>query len=323
MELLPVQQQTAGSPVVTKRSRDSFLQANTSAINLDSLITDCIIPVFAKDNESTISHPQFIEAVNEATGQFFSGEQMLQPAVRVSHPIKGRIPEAMGKPAKLLTDDEKTIYYERMMFLIELPGIRDEIQGQELSLVVGGVRSYNHENLYARKTAERFKVFIGFQVKVCTNLCVWTDGYRKEIKVRTLHELAGEVFKLLTEYQAMDQIRFLKSLTEAALSESQFARLIGRLRMYPYLPSKFKEGIPELQLTDSMITPVVKGYYQDEDFGLGSSHDLPLWQLYNLFTGAAQASYIDRFLDRSVSISDFVSGLITALNRPSESWYLS
>ena len=42
----------------------------------------------------------------------------------------------------------------------------------------GGVRAYNDTNLYSKKGAERFKVFIGFICKVCTNLCVSTDGFR-------------------------------------------------------------------------------------------------------------------------------------------------
>jgi hypothetical protein len=321
MELLPVKQ--IASPVILRKSRDSFLRANTVSIEADRLKADCIIPSFAKDNESTISHSQFIEAVHETASQFFAGETILKPAVRVSHTIKGRIPEAMGKPAKMLTDNEKTIYYERMAFIIEVPGIHDNINGNDLNLVVGGVRAYNHENLYAKKTAERFKVFIGFQVQVCCNLCVWSDGIKADLRVRTLHELANEVFQMLTEYQAMDQIRFLKDLSNYSLTESQFAKLIGRLRMHPYLPSKLRSSIPELLLTDSQISSVVRGFYEDENFQKDSSGEVGLWQLFNLFTEASKGSYIDRYLARNVSASSFIRGLQNALKRPSESWYLS
>ena len=321
MELIPVK--SIASPEVTKRSRDSFLKANTVSIEADRLKSESIIPVFAKDNETTISHSQFIEAVHEPASQFFTGETILDPAVRVSHPIKGRIPGAMGKPAKMLTDAEKTIYYERMAFVIEVPGIHDTIDGNELNLVVGGVRAYNHENLYAKKTAERFKIFVGFQVQVCCNLCVWSDGLRSEVKVRTLHELAGEVFQMLTEYQAMDQIRWMKSLTEESLSESQFAKLIGRLRMYQYLPSNTKANIPELQLTDSQISSVVRGFYEDENFQKGANSEIGLWQLFNLFTGASKSSYIDRYLARNSNASSFISCLQNGLKQPSESFWLA
>lgn len=166
---------------------DGFIQANTSSIGLNEITHQCIIPVFAKDNESTISHSQFIESVAEGVQQFYSNEEILLPAIRVSHAIKGRIPEAMGKPAHLLSDDEKTIYYERMAFMIEVPSIRDRVGNSDLSLVIGGVRAYNHENLYSKKSAERFKLFIGFKNLVCTNLCISTDGFRADVRARTLH----------------------------------------------------------------------------------------------------------------------------------------
>ena len=35
----------------------------------------------------------------DATNTFFSGEQIESPDIRVSHVIKGRIPEAIHKPA--------------------------------------------------------------------------------------------------------------------------------------------------------------------------------------------------------------------------------
>jgi hypothetical protein len=38
----------------------------------------------------------------------FVGEQINYPAVRVSHPVRGRIPSAMGKPAIELEENDKT-----------------------------------------------------------------------------------------------------------------------------------------------------------------------------------------------------------------------
>ena len=74
-------------------SSDQFIHANTEPILQEELKSGCIIPVFSKDNESTISHTEFIETAFKVSNQFFSGEQLLQPNIRVSHPIKGRIPE--------------------------------------------------------------------------------------------------------------------------------------------------------------------------------------------------------------------------------------
>src|SRR5690606_41512531 len=87
--------------------------------------------------------------------------QILPPSIRISHPIKGRIPEAKDKPAHLLREEEETIYYERMAFILEIPTISDTINGNPLSLTVGGIKAHNQDNLYARKGAEEnIKLFI-------------------------------------------------------------------------------------------------------------------------------------------------------------------
>src|SRR5210317_1085050 len=104
-----------------------FMAANTEIIGIDEMHKKHTIPVFAKDNESTISHQEFVQTIQYVTEQIFGGEQILKPAVRVSHPIKGRIPSAVGKPAKELLEHEKTLYFERMAFAIELPSISGKV----------------------------------------------------------------------------------------------------------------------------------------------------------------------------------------------------
>lgn len=59
-----------------------------------------------------------------------------------------------------------------MAFIIKVFSITDVVNGNELSLTIGGVRSYNLENLYNKKSLEKFKFFIGFQNQVCMKLCV-------------------------------------------------------------------------------------------------------------------------------------------------------
>ena len=115
--------------------------------------------------------------------ELFPDTEPKLPEIRVSHVIKGRIPSAIGKPAKELKDFEKTIYYERCAFMIEIPQIKEVVNGNELTLSIGGVRAYNQENLYSRKSLEKFKLFIGFKNLVCTNMCVSTDGFSNQIRI--------------------------------------------------------------------------------------------------------------------------------------------
>lgn len=107
--------------------RKPFIVANTMEVELEHLRNDCIIPVFSKDNEKTIAHQEFIDVVIEATQKSFSRHVISQPEIRVSHQIKGRTPDAIHLNAKDLLENQKTIYYERMAFIIQIPSIRDSI----------------------------------------------------------------------------------------------------------------------------------------------------------------------------------------------------
>jgi hypothetical protein len=80
----------------TAKTPSRFIESNTREMDFLNLRRDCIIPVFSKDNESTICHTQFIEAMVSAVTGFFRHDAILRPAVPVSHPIKGRIPEALS-----------------------------------------------------------------------------------------------------------------------------------------------------------------------------------------------------------------------------------
>jgi hypothetical protein len=300
-----------------------FIKSNTESVSFDHLLHDCIVPVFAKDNETTMSHIDFIEVANEVVNHIFSGEQVLSPSVRVSHPIKGRTPDAIKKPVNSLLEHEKTLYYERMAFLIEIPSVKYNIRGNDLSLTIGGVRAYNIENLYSKKTEEKFKVFIGFQNKVCTNMCISTDGYKAELRARTVDELGEGIYDLIRSFKFEKQLRMLEVMPNYFITEAQFAHIIGRMRMYQIMPSSMKKEIPSLMISDSQINSVVKDYYFDKHFGRNVDGGIDIWSLYNLLTEANKSSYIDSFLDRSVNANQLCQHLTETIDSKSHSWYLN
>ena len=92
-------------PVKPKRV-NHLIEANTQEVSLSHLKNDCITPVFAKDNELTVNHAAFIETVWEAANSYYNGEAIGTPNIRVSHVIKGRIPEAIHKPANQLLESD-------------------------------------------------------------------------------------------------------------------------------------------------------------------------------------------------------------------------
>lgn len=83
-------------------SRLPFTEANTKEVSIQHLKEDCVVPVFSKDNEITISHTNFIEAVWNAASKVFPRENIEKPSIRVSHVIKGRTPEAIHKDVREL-----------------------------------------------------------------------------------------------------------------------------------------------------------------------------------------------------------------------------
>ena len=259
-----------------------------------------------------------------AAYRIFPNEAIDTPDIVASHIIKGRIPEAIHKPASQLLDSDKTIYYERMAFCFEIPTIYEDIAGNRLNLSIGGVRAYNHENLYSRKTMERFKVFIGFKNLVCCNLCVSTDGLISDMRVMSVQQLFEGALQLFQQYDAQKHLSAMSQLQDISLSEHQFAQLIGKTRLYQYLPAKEKKLLPTMEFTDSHINAIARAYYADENFSCTEGADeIDLWRVYNLFTGANKSSYIDTFLDRSLNATELVSGIGQALQGESNyRWFI-
>lgn len=308
----------------TNKESKVFIEANTIAASLQEIRDKHIIPVFVKDNEPLISHSDFIDQAIRIVANNFHGEQILKPQVRVSHPVKGRIPEAKDKPASLLSEWEKTIYYERMMFIIEIPSITSVVDGNELSLTVGGVKSYSQDNLYSRSQSDQhFKIFIGFKNRVCSNMCVWTDGYMDDLKVKHIDQLSACINTLLERYNSGYHLMHLNRLTEYSITEHQFAQLVGRCRMYQHVPPFYKSDIPPILFGDQQMANVVKDFYKDESFSRDTLGNINLWKLYNLLTSANKSSYIDSFLDRSVNAYNLVEQIRFGIDGKEESWYLN
>ena len=317
---------TSNSPNNLSRDKEitPFIVANTIEVPLHHLKQDCIIPVFSKDNEKTIAHQEFIESVLTAISKVFPHHSISTPEIRVSHQIKGRTPDAIHLNAKDLLDHQKTIYYERMAFVINIPSIVDSINGNELTLSVGGVRSYNLENLYNKKTLEKFKFFIGFQNKVCLNMCINTDGFKEDLRASSASELQHKVIEVMQNYNAELHLMEMKEFTQDYLSEHQFAQLIGKSRLYQHLPKSEKQKIPMLNFNDSHINTMAKDYYEDKNFCRLDDGRINLWDVYNLFTQANKSSYIDTFLDRNLNAFEFTKGIQKTLNGNSDyHWFLS
>lgn len=302
--------------------RRNFIEANTMEVKLDHLKNECTIPVFAKDNECTISHYEFITSTKDVVEDILNYKGDLKPDIRTSHVIKGRIPSAIGKPAKDLLESEKTIYYERMAFVIEIPEISEEINGNKLNLTIGGVRSYNQENLFSKKSMEKFKVFIGFQNTVCTNLCISTDGLKEDLRVSSVLELKSKIYELINTYKKKEHLIAMERMFRYSLTENQFAHLIGKMKLFPYLSKEEKQTLFPLTMNDSQLNTIVKDYHIDTHFCKSENNTINFWNIYNLFTEANKSTYIDNHLERNVNAYAFINYLINSIEKGDSNFFI-
>ena len=300
----------------------NFMEANTDAISLDDLTSTCVVPTWG-NQELTISHQDFIGTVHDAARSFFSGETVNDPDIRVSHIVRGRIPSALHKKASELLESEKTQFYQRLAFAFTIPTIYETVAGEKLELCVGGVRNYNDLNLYRQgKGVEKFSVFIGWRVNICSNQVLTGQGVSLQIEVMNVQQLWIRVMELIQHFNPASDIYLMKTLANNYLTETQFAQIVGRMRLYQALPIGYQKRVPKLLITDSQINNVCRDFYGSGNFGMKDNR-LSMWDFHNLLTESNKSSYIDSYLQRAVNATEVSVGINNALHGDTTySWFL-
>ena len=303
----------------------NFIESNTQAITLEELTNKNIIPTFC-DNTLTISHQNFIGSVVEVAKKVFG--ELTVPELRVSHPIIGRVPSAQHKKASELRDDEKTTFYQRMAFCAHVKNLTRTINGETVHLCIGGVRAYNEDKLYNRQSAMKFKIFAGWKIRVCSNLCLTCDGNSGTIECLTEADIMQKSFELFNGFNPHkeDTLRLLENLSSTTISEEQFCQIIGRMRLYQFLPLAEQKQLPSLTIGDQAVNAMVKNYISNPNFGKKEGEDFTAWNLMQLANEAVKQSYIDKWLDRNQNCTDFAIGIQKALNGEDTegySWFLN
>ena len=311
---------------VEPENHPNFIESNTQAITLDELENTCVVPTFS-DNTLTISHQNFIKTVRSAAGSVFG--ELTPVEARVSHPINGRVPEAIYKHKEDLTPEDTTLFYQRIAWLCKVQSITRNVNGQTVHLVIGGVRAYNEDKLYSRRSPEKFKIFVGWQVRVCSNLMLTCDGNSGSIECLTEADIYQKALLLFQEFNLKKdaELRMLENLHHTRLSEQQFVNIIGRLRLYEALDSSQKKDLPTITFGDQAANAAVRNFIDNPNFGLGDDDSISCWQLMQLFNEAVKSSYIDRWLERNQNATDFALGIQKALTGESNSglayrWFL-
>ena len=303
----------------------NFIESNTNAITLEELSNN-LIPTWA-DNSLTISHTNFIKTVRTAAVQVFGNLTSVE--IRTRHPIKERRPEAIHKKQNELTENDKTIYYQRMAFISHVVGLSREVNGQIVNLTIGGVRNYADDQLYRTATPQRFRIFVGWQVRVCSNMMLTCNGNSGVIQCLTEADVFQKATELFTKFNPEREniLTQLANLQTTRMTEQQFCNIIGRMRLYQALPVAEQHLLPPILLGDQAMNEATRGYFANPNFCKREEEDgISCWNFLQLMTEAVKSSYIDKFTDRNQNAVDITLGIQNALNGTDEegySWFLS
>ena len=303
----------------------NFIESNTEAISIDELVSRCIVPTFS-DNTLTIAHQNAIAAVYKAAEEVFG--ELTPPECRVSHAINGRVASALHKPAKDLTDDEKTVFYQRIAFIAHVKSLTRIVAGQTVELTIGMCRAYNEDKLYSRPSPEKFRLFVGWKVRVCSNLCLTCSGNSGLVECMTEADIYQKAYQLFSKFdpQKEETLELLENLNNTRISESQFCYIIGRMRLYQALPNEVQKTLPVLEIGDQAVNSAVRGFVSNPNFGLKEGEtSITTWEMLQLFNEAIKQTYIDRWLDRNENCTDFLLGIQKALqgeDTEGYSWFL-
>lgn len=305
----------------------NFIESNTQGITFEELTEKHVIPTFA-EGTLTLSSGSIIKATMRAAEEVYG--ELTIPEIRVSHRIQGRTPEAMNKPASELQDSDITTFYQRMAFCAHVKTLTRSINGVDVNLVIGATRSYAEDKLFGRPTPSKMKLFVGWMVKICSNGCLTCDGNSGTIECLTeadVYEKALALFKSF-DPEKENTLEMLKNLGTTRISESDFCKIIGRLRLYQALPAAEQNVLPKVSFGDQAANNLVRGYVSNPNFGLKEGADsISLWQLLQLANEAVkQGAYIDNWLDRNQNCTDFVLGIqraILGIDQEGYDWFLN
>ena len=312
----------------TLEHHPNFIEGPSNEVSMEELTFKNIIPTFS-DNSLTISHQKFIETTRKAAEVIFGQGNITPAETRCSHPIIGRIPSAQHKKASELCDDEKTLFYQRLAWIAHITPLTSSINGQQVSLTIGGTRSYSEDKLYARQNPQHFRVFIGFRVRVCSNMMLTTDGISDTMLCMTEMDVFQKAFELFKRFNEVKETTLynLEALNNTWLTQEQFCKIIGRLRLYQALPNTQQKQLPQILLGDSVVNAATKEYIKNPNFGMGDSDgSISCWQLMQLLNEAVKNSYSDLWIDRNANCTTFATGISNALNGNDSqgySWFLN
>lgn len=156
-----------------------------------------------------------------------------------------------------------------------------------------------------------------------------TDGISDTMLCMNEMDVFQKAFELFKRFNEVKETTLynLEALNNTWLTQEQFCKIIGRLRLYQALPNTQQKQLPQILLGDSVVNAATKEYIKNPNFGMGDSDgSISCWQLMQLLNEAVKNSYSDLWIDRNANCTTFATGISNALNGNDSqgySWFLN
>lgn len=159
---------------------------------------------------------------------------------------------------------------------------------------------------------------------------IQTSGTTGTIECLTEADIYQKAYQLFKSFdpEKEDNLKLLENLHTTRISQELFCSIVGRLRLYQFLPNEQKRDLPQVDLGDQPINAAVRGYAGDNpNFGMKDGiTSISCWDLMNLLNEAIKATYVDKWVERNQACTDFAIGIQKAINGEDTegySWFLN
>lgn len=299
----------------------TFFHNKGQLITEEVMREEHVFPVY-DDYSAALTPIDGLNLMRELGVQTFG--EVGQPEIRFTHEKKVRKHEARHKKASEISREDVNVYAERTAMVIPIPGYENAVNGFQGGLCMTAMKAYNLDSLTRSSNMQHWKFMIGYQMRVCMNLCMSVQGSKVDIKVKTADDLREQLSTIITNYDAEKDLEKFRNYNNYSLTENQYATIVGKMRMYQHLSKDRQEQVGDLVLADTLVTQATKEYMAGP-FAENGSGEISLWQFYNQFTSGVKDSNMTEFLDRNLNCSQITDGIIETLDGKDNaySWYLN
>lgn len=303
-----------------------FVEGPSQAVSLVELTQESILPSYA-DGEIVIPPGHIIQAIILAAHDAMPNDLFAEPEIRASHLVQGRIWSAIYKKKEDLLESDKTKYWERMCFCVEVISRRSTLLQEPVSLTFGACRSLQNLNFHSRKGAEGVSIYISHRARICSNLMISLEnGLKDNVLCSGPEDIYTAAYQLFSQFNADENADELSGLGRTTITASAFAHIIGKLRVYSCLSTADKKKLPfNIEIGDAQAYEATRQFVNGH-FGLNGRDSIDLFCALNcLNTGVKRTSYLHNFLTKNANCTSLVLGLQRSIEGTCSDydWFLS